>query len=152
MKALFCIAAALFGLIIGCFTNTIEYRMRSELKLFTNDCYCPHCRKKLRLSDQIPLFGYLRLCGKCRFCRERISLLYPIIELGTAVVYAAIAFVFYPSALLTSVFSLGAVIILIACLHLARNALGISKKRLVGILFLAALQTMVCFGLFIIAL
>ncbi len=152
MRGLFCIFSGLFGLVIGCLTNTIEYRMRSELGLFTSDCYCTSCRSRLKLTDQIPLIGYLRLGGKCRFCGQPISIRYPIIEIGTAAVYALLAFIFYPSALITSLTSFLAVALVIVISHGLHRRLGISKKRICGFIFLALLQLIVLCGLSIITL
>ena len=152
MRIIFSAVAAIFGLIVGCLANTVEYRTRSDLKLFSDDCYCPDCRSKLRLTDQIPLIGYLRLGGKCRVCHKRISPRYPLVELGTAIVYCVFAAVFYPSVGKAIFASLMIVFAGIAASHICHHSFRFSKKKLCGMLLLSALQLPIGFGLMIITL
>lgn len=91
--------AAAFGLVIGCLTNTLEYRLRSELDVSDNSCYCPDCRHRLPLYDQIPVISYLILGGRCRFCKNPISPRYPAVEASAMLVYALAALLTAPSAL-----------------------------------------------------
>lgn len=72
---------ALFGLVIGSFLNVCIYRIpRGESVVFPRS-HCPHCENLIRPFDNIPVLSYLLLLGKCRFCKEPISLQYPIVEL-----------------------------------------------------------------------
>jgi len=79
--------ASLFGLVMGCFLNTLEYRIRTGANISTRKCYCPSCGRPIRLRDQIPVIGYLLLHGKCRDCKASIGIHYPGIEAGTAFFY-----------------------------------------------------------------
>jgi len=56
--------------------------------------FCPQCKHQLSALDNIPLFSYLILRGRCRYCKERISLRYPLIELLTALTSAMIVWHF----------------------------------------------------------
>ena len=49
--------------------------------------FCPNCKHKLALQDLIPVFSFLFLKGKCRYCGQKISLQYPLVELSTAILF-----------------------------------------------------------------
>lgn len=75
----------LFGLALGSFANVLIYRTpKGELPWKPAFSYCPDCRKPILFYDNIPLASYLLLKGKCRFCRKKISPIYPTIEFLTA--------------------------------------------------------------------
>jgi prepilin signal peptidase PulO-like enzyme (type II secretory pathway) len=56
--------------------------------IFLGRSYCPKCKKTIPFYDLVPLFSYLMLGGKCRFCSKPISIQYPIIELSTGFLFA----------------------------------------------------------------
>ncbi len=68
----------------GSFLNVVGYRIIRGYS-FRGRSYCPHCRIQLPWYDTIPLISYIALKGRCRNCRNVISLLYPFIELLTAI-------------------------------------------------------------------
>ncbi len=71
----------LAGLIFGSFLNVCIYRLpRGESIVFPGS-HCPHCGAALRALDNIPILSFLFLRGRCRSCRNRISLQYPTVEL-----------------------------------------------------------------------
>ncbi len=76
------------GAITGSFLNTIAYRVPREMRLFTPPGSCPDCGGRIPRRDGLPIFGWLLLRGRCRFCREPISLRYPLVESLTAVLWA----------------------------------------------------------------
>ena len=76
-----------FGLIIGAYYGTIEYRIRNDLPLITKDCFCPSCGQILPLSHQIPVISWILLRGKCGFCHTSISIRYPLFESIFALFY-----------------------------------------------------------------
>ncbi len=78
---------ALFGLIIGSFLNAVLWRMKVGKSVLRGRSMCPRCKKTLEAQDLIPVFSYLWLRGRCRFCRRRISFWYPAVEAGTALLY-----------------------------------------------------------------
>lgn len=59
--------------------------------------HCPHCRKKIRWFDNIPLLSFIILSAKCRDCGEKISWQYPLVELATGIVFALIGNYFFYS-------------------------------------------------------
>ncbi len=71
----------LAGLLIGSFIAALTYRVPRLVPWALGRSFCPRCKKKLSWFDNIPLFSYLLLSGKCRDCKKRISLRYPVIEL-----------------------------------------------------------------------
>jgi leader peptidase (prepilin peptidase)/N-methyltransferase len=68
------------GLILGSFMNVLIYRLPRGISIVTPRSYCPLCKSKIKIFDNIPLVGFIMLRGKCRNCGGRISLRYPIVE------------------------------------------------------------------------
>ncbi|MDP2967306.1 MAG: prepilin peptidase [bacterium] len=93
MSLFFSIFIFLFGLIIGSFLNCVIYRLalpsNSERGL-KNRSYCPHCKHLLSWQDLIPVFSFIFLKGKCRYCQKPISLQYPIVEISTGLMFLLI--------------------------------------------------------------
>jgi prepilin signal peptidase PulO-like enzyme (type II secretory pathway) len=85
---------SILGLIIGSFLNVLIFRTRIEDSLLGRS-YCPKCRKKIDWYDNIPLLSFIILGAKCRKCRKKISWQYPIVEAGTAVIFALVAWRFF---------------------------------------------------------
>lgn len=80
------------GLCIGSFLNVAVLRGLSGESLVLPPSHCTKCNHKLAWYDNIPVLSYLILRGKCRYCGEKISLQYPIVELFTALVFAGLYF------------------------------------------------------------
>ncbi len=76
-----------FGLSIGSFLNVLIYRVPRKESLASPPSHCPYCGKKILFYDNIPLISFILLKGKCRFCGEKISLRYPLVELFTALLF-----------------------------------------------------------------
>jgi len=74
----------LFGLIIGSFLNVLIYRMPIGKSIVKPRSYCPQCKKPIKFYDNIPVISFIVLCGKCRGCKAKISLQYPLVEIFTA--------------------------------------------------------------------
>ena len=79
----------LLGTAIGSFLNVCIYRIpRADLSIHSpRRSFCPTCSEPISLYDNIPILSYLLLRGKCRQCRVKISVLYPLVELVTAGVF-----------------------------------------------------------------
>jgi len=75
--------SAVLGLIFGSFLNVLIYRLNEEgvPKFWQGRSFCPRCKHTLSWEDNIPLFSFLFLGGKCRHCHKKISIQYPIVEL-----------------------------------------------------------------------
>ncbi|MBN2038283.1 MAG: prepilin peptidase [Chitinispirillaceae bacterium] len=84
MDLLIAIFVALFGLVFGSFFNVLIWRLPRDESLIHPGSHCPKCNRPVRAVENIPVASYLFLGGRCAGCRERISPLYPLIELATA--------------------------------------------------------------------
>lgn len=69
-----------FGLCIGSFMNVCIYRLPVSKSIVYPPSSCPKCGYMIRIYDNIPILSYIFLMGKCRQCRNRISIRYPVIE------------------------------------------------------------------------
>lgn len=76
----------IFGLVIGSFINCLIWRVH-ENETMLNRSYCPKCRHTIAWYDNLPVFSFLFLCGKCRHCAQKISWQYPLVELVTAMLF-----------------------------------------------------------------
>jgi len=81
-------AAGVLGLLIGSFLNVVVYRLPRGESVVRPASHCPHCDRPIPALENVPLLSYLLLRGRCRGCRARISLRYPLVELLTAMVFA----------------------------------------------------------------
>lgn len=84
------------GLAIGSFLNVVVYRVPAGMSIVSPPSACPHCHAPIRKRDNIPLLSWLVLRGRCRDCGAPISVRYPLVELGTAVLFVAVALVRVP--------------------------------------------------------
>ena len=84
------IIAFIFGSIIGSFLNVCIHRMPLGKSVVWPSSHCPKCEKRIPWYDNIPFISYILLGGKCRFCRQRISVRYPVVELITALMFVAL--------------------------------------------------------------
>lgn len=92
MEALIVILAFVFvtGLCIGSFLNVVILRALSNESIVFPASKCPTCQKPLKWWHNIPVISYICLGGKCAFCKEKISIQYPIVELLTAIIFTYI--------------------------------------------------------------
>jgi leader peptidase (prepilin peptidase)/N-methyltransferase len=82
--------AAVFGLLIGSFLNVVAYRLPRGESLAHPPSHCPRCGEPIKPYDNVPVLSWLLLRGRCRACREPISIRYPLVEAGTALLCAAV--------------------------------------------------------------
>lgn len=82
----------LIGSCIGSFLNVCIYRIPLEESIVFPSSGCPKCKGKLKPKDMIPILSYIMLKGKCRYCKNPISIQYPIVELMTGIVWIIIFF------------------------------------------------------------
>jgi leader peptidase (prepilin peptidase)/N-methyltransferase len=83
----FAVISFLLGLVVGSFLNVVVHRLPQGESLSRPSSRCPQCKTPIRWRDNIPVVSWLILRGRCRDCGEPISLRYPLVEAGTAVVF-----------------------------------------------------------------
>lgn len=77
----------IFGLVFGSFYNVVGLRLSKGESIVFPPSHCMNCNHRLHFFDLIPLFSYLFLKGKCRYCSKNISIKYPLFELLTAILF-----------------------------------------------------------------
>jgi leader peptidase (prepilin peptidase) / N-methyltransferase len=88
--------AFIFGLLFGSFSNVIIWRWPRGENIAMPASHCPHCQTPIKWRDNIPIFSWLRLKGKCRACKVHISFRYPLVELVMGLSFALTAYVIGP--------------------------------------------------------
>lgn len=82
---------AVLGLAVGSFLNVVVHRVPAGGSLVSPSSHCPSCDHPIRARHNIPVLGWLILRGRCADCSAPISVQYPLVELGTAVLFVVIA-------------------------------------------------------------
>ena len=112
------IVSIIFGALIGSFLNVCIIRLPREESIITPGSHCPHCAKPINFYDNIPVVSYLLLKGRCRYCKESISIQYPLVEGITALGSLALFMRFGPSLSYLFYFSFVAALIVITGIDL----------------------------------
>jgi prepilin signal peptidase PulO-like enzyme (type II secretory pathway) len=94
----------ILGLGIGSFLNVVLFRMTTEKKFWNGRSECIHCGHTLAWYELIPVLSFLVQSGKCRQCKHKLSLQYPLVELITAILFTGYIYIAVPS--LLSLYSL----------------------------------------------
>lgn len=97
------VALFVLGLVFGSFVNALVWRLHEqekvekrskkrvqELSIARGRSMCPHCRHTLAARDLVPVFSWLWLRGRCRYCHKAISAQYPLVELATAALFSGL--------------------------------------------------------------
>jgi leader peptidase (prepilin peptidase) / N-methyltransferase len=79
----------ILGICVGSFLNVVIYRIPEGLSLLNPPSRCPQCQTRLKFYDNVPIFGWLWLKGRCRYCRHPIASRYPLIEAATGILFVA---------------------------------------------------------------
>ena len=77
----------IFGTIFGSFINVLIYRLPLEMDFIFKSSFCPKCKNKIKWYHNIPILSYIILKGKCYYCKEVISIQYPIVEFLSGIVF-----------------------------------------------------------------
>lgn len=101
IKIFFPIMFFVIGAIFASFGNMLMYRLANDKPVFSDKrSYCPKCKHQIAWYDNIPLISYLVLRGKCRNCKEKISIRYFVVELYGGLSFLVIYFLYlclYPT-------------------------------------------------------
>ena len=122
---IFCI-----GALFGSFFTLAVYRIPIGQDITHTRSYCPKCNHKLGFWDMIPIFSYVFLGGKCRYCKEKIRPRYLLLE-----VLSGLVFVLFALSIKFSIFSITpktVVYLIVGALYLASLFIiaGIDKERI----------------------
>ncbi len=91
---IFSLVGLAYGLMVGSFANVCISRLPKKESVVFPASHCPKCNKPIHVMDNIPLVSYLLLKGQCRNCQQKISAIYPAIELLTGLLMAAVFYRF----------------------------------------------------------
>jgi len=85
------LVAAPAGLIFGSFLTVVVYRVPRGESLVAPRSRCPSCGRQLRAIDNIPVVSWILLGGRCHFCKTKISVVYPLVELAAGALFVGVA-------------------------------------------------------------
>lgn len=92
MNTIFYIMIFLMGITFGSFYTLAVYRIPKGIDITHKHSYCPNCNHKLNFLDLIPIFSYIFLGGKCRYCKQKIRPRYLILETLSGLFFVGIAY------------------------------------------------------------
>jgi prepilin signal peptidase PulO-like enzyme (type II secretory pathway) len=81
----------LFGSAIGSFLGVVVERLPRGKDFFRGRSHCDNCKKSLGVLDLVPVFSFIFLKGRCRYCHKRLSYFYPIIEFVTGILFVLVS-------------------------------------------------------------
>ena len=84
----------LWGLIFGSFINVLRFRLPNNQSIIKPRSFCPDCKYSIPFYRNIPVASYILQLGKCSNCNCKISILYPIIEISTGLIWLFSSFYF----------------------------------------------------------
>ena len=99
-----------FGAVIGSFLNVLIYRLPRRINFVKGFSFCPKCEHRLFPKDLVPIFSWLFLRGKCRYCGEPISPRYMLVELFAGSLSLAL-YIFYSLPVTVLLFAVGAILL-----------------------------------------
>jgi len=92
MDIFFYVVIFIIGSLFGSFYTLAVYRIPKRQDILIKHSYCPNCNHKLGLLDLFPIFSYIFLGGKCRYCKEKIRPRYLILEVLAGLLFVVIAY------------------------------------------------------------
>jgi len=136
------VVVGVLGLAVGSFLNVVIHRVPRGESLVRPASHCPQCTAPIRPWHNVPVLGWLLLRGRCADCGAGISVRYPLVELGTAALFVAVAARFGLSASLPAWLYLAAIAVALALIDLAAlrlpNAIVLPSYVVAPLLFLPA--------------
>lgn len=82
-----CISIFIFGCVFGSFYNVVGYRLPNKMSIAFPSSHCTNCNHKLRFYELIPIISYIFLRGKCKNCKKKVSVIYPVFEFITGLLF-----------------------------------------------------------------
>lgn len=77
-------------MVVGSFLNVVIVRLKTKESILGNRSHCPFCKKKLNWYELIPVLSFFFQRGKCRWCKKKISIQYPLVEFFTGLIFILI--------------------------------------------------------------
>jgi leader peptidase (prepilin peptidase)/N-methyltransferase len=114
----FSILSFVFGAVVGSFLNVCICRMPKDESVVSPPSHCPRCDYQIRWYENIPLFSYILLRGKCRGCGTHISLQYPLVELLNGLLSLALFIKFGPTLTFLALFLFCSALVVITFIDL----------------------------------
>lgn len=90
MELFFYVMVFIYGILTGSFINVCIYRIPKKENIIMTRSHCMHCGYPLKWYDLVPVFSYMVLRGRCRMCRTKIPLQYPIVEVLNGILWLAV--------------------------------------------------------------
>ena len=142
MLAVLAVVCGVLGLLIGSFLNVVIWRVPRGASVVRPPSHCPGCQTPIAPRDNIPVVSWLLLRGRCRSCGERISARYPLVELATGLLFAAVALAIGPHAELPAFLYLAAIAVALTMIDIDTrrlpNAIVLPSYVVVGALLTVA--------------
>ena len=88
MTGLYIVLFFILGLVFGSFYNVVGFRLPNNEEIVFTKSHCTKCNHKLRWYELLPVLSFLIQGGRCRNCKQKISLFYPFVELCTGILFA----------------------------------------------------------------
>lgn len=93
MNLIFYVLIFIIGTLFGSFYTLAVYRIPKRQDIIHTHSYCPNCHHKLGFLDLVPIFSYVCLLGKCRYCKEKIRPRYLVLEILSGILFVVMAYV-----------------------------------------------------------
>ena len=94
MNTYYLVIFVILGLIFGSFFNVLGLRLCKNENILFPTSHCPNCKHKLKFYELIPVLSYIFLRGRCHYCKSKISIMYPVIELLTAILFGLCFYIY----------------------------------------------------------
>jgi leader peptidase (prepilin peptidase)/N-methyltransferase len=140
------IGLGVLGLVVGSFLNVVIHRVPQGLSLVRPGSACPECSAPIRGYDNVPVLSWLVLRGRCRDCRQPISVRYPAVELATAALFVLVGLRFGWDGYTPAVLALVAGGVALFMIDLDRQRLPFAITGVVTMLVVTALAADVLVG------
>lgn len=138
------------GLIVGSFLNVVILRTISNESIVFPGSKCPKCQTPLKWCHNIPVLSYIFLRGKCAFCKEKISIQYPLVELLTGIIFTVFGFLYLTTMHISIVMFLVSVIaasLFIVISGTDFKEMLVSEKHLYSLIALGIIYSIIIGGL-----
>jgi len=113
----------ILGLISGSFLNVVIYRLPRGESIISPPSHCPECGHELSPLELVPVISYFLLKGRCRECGSKISVRYPLVELGTGIIFLANAYFFTEILVVITGIILGGLLLVLSLIDIDRQIL-----------------------------